>query len=133
MQSSNGARPGVKKRILANESSDVLMKMNGGAGNGRNFLKVEMDFGESIGMATEHLRVNRVNDGGQASERGVVVGMRVVAVGGYVVKSEKQLQLAVQECRRALKIATTVGGTIKDCNVLFFQEGTHEDSAHVLI
>jgi S1-C subfamily serine protease len=73
-----------------------------------------MDFMKPIGLSTDaELRVMRTTSGEQADAKGIRPGMRVVAIGGYVVSTEFQLRLAVAEYRRR---------TSSECAVVFLQE-----------
>ena len=81
---------------------------------GRRIRTVQMDFMKPIGLSTDaELRVMRTIPGEQADTKGIRPGMRVVAGGGYVVSSERQLRLAVAEYRRR---------TSSECAVVFLQE-----------
>ena len=81
---------------------------------GRRIRTVQMDFMKPIGLSTDaELRVMRTIPGEQADTKGIRPGMRVVAVGGFVVSSERQLRLAVAEYRRR---------TSSECAVVFLQE-----------
>lgn len=81
---------------------------------GRSIRTVQMDFMKPIGLSTDaELRVMRTTSGEQADAKGIRPGMRVVAIGGYVVSTEFQLRLAVAEYRRR---------TSSECAVVFLQE-----------
>lgn len=62
---------------------------------------VKFDFQMPIGLSTDfNLRVKKVSDGGQSDLKGVRSGMVVLAVGGVVVSTVIQLQLAVRAVRQ---------------------------------
>ena len=82
-----------------------------------SFHKVTIDFSQGIGMSTdEDLLVKRLAKGGQAELLGVRQGMRVVAVGDFIVQSESQLQSAVQKY-----LQWSISQGLKNCSVLFIQ------------
>ena len=84
----------------------------------RSILTVTMNFGKSIGMSTDDdLMVKRVVPRGQAEAKGVTSGMRVVAVGGFIVTTGEQLRDAVREYRRM-----NMSRSNMECSVIFLKE-----------
>ena len=94
-------------------------KCQGETGNTgyRRIMTTTLDFRSSIGMATDSkLVVRRVVPCGQASNQGIRAGMRVVAVGGFVIGTEQQLHSAILEYRKK-----STGAAASKCTVLFLE------------